>query len=146
MSNLRRGEQAVGVFGYTKCRCGHSKAVHLIGDRRDGDGCYGLELTAAGAGHARSILRDTEAVRRLSGDFADHVEILIEMQHGEARELAGGRYEQIRNRWCAVLAAISEQHLHLQGAVFDCRREVFDRHRRQRRSAESAAGVRSATR
>ena len=43
MSKLGKGDKAVGVFGYTKCRCGHTKAVHLIGDRRDGDGCYGLE-------------------------------------------------------------------------------------------------------
>ena len=33
--------------------------------------------------------------------------------------MAGG--EQIRNRWCAVLAAaISKQHLNPPGAAFDC--------------------------
>jgi hypothetical protein len=74
---------------------------------------------------------------RLTGKFADHIEILIDVQHGEPGELRGGRNEQIRDRRRAV-------QLHLERAILNCRREVFDRHRAERGFAKIAAGASAA--
>lgn len=63
------------------------------------------------------------------------------VQHGESDEFGGGGDKQVWNRRCAVPTPVGEQHLDFQGAVFDCRGEVFDRHCGQRRSAEVATRV-----
>jgi hypothetical protein len=65
----------------------------------------------------------------LPGDLSDQIEVLIQVQDDEARQLRGGGDDQVRHRGATMLAAVGKEHLNFDGAVFDGRSLVLDRHR-----------------
>ena len=79
-----------------------------------------------------------ESLLRLAGQRGDQFEVLVEMQHGEFGELRRGRDQQIWNRRCSVLPALSECRLDCNGPILDEGREVLDRHRSDRRLGEQS--------
>lgn len=73
-----------------------------------------------------------ESLHGPPGDPGDEVEVLVCGQHREASLLRCRRDEQVRYRGRAMLAPISEEHLHLEGPVLHRRREMLQRHQRER--------------
>jgi hypothetical protein len=58
----------------------------------------GMRLSAAGC----------EALVGLAGDAADELKVFVEVQHGEADALGGGRDEQVGDGRPAVLAGVGQ--------------------------------------
>jgi hypothetical protein len=75
-----------------------------------------------------------QALHRLTGDFGDQVEVLIDVEDGEASQLGGGGYQEVRDRRRPVAALVGEEQLDFDGAVLDGRRQVLHRHGCQRRA------------
>lgn len=49
------------------------------------------------AGH-REALGHNETLNRLSGDLGDHLEVLVDVQDGQPRQLSGGGNDQVGDR------------------------------------------------
>jgi len=69
-----------------------------------------------------------KALRRLSGDLGDEVEVLVEVHDGEPGQLGRGGDDEVGDRGCTVVPQVSEQRLHFDGAILDRRGLVLDRH------------------
>jgi hypothetical protein len=79
---------------------------------------------------------DLEALHRLVGDLGDEVEVLVDVQHGEADNLGRRGDEQIRYGGSSVVTGLGEETLHLHGSTFRGRRKRLDRHHRDGRLLE----------
>jgi hypothetical protein len=64
----------------------------------------------------------------LSGDRGDGVEVFVDVEDGQPRELGGGRDDEVGNRRTAVLTPVCEQHLDFQRAILDLRCQILDWH------------------
>ena len=83
--------------------------------------------------------REAQSFDRLTGELCDEFDVLVEVKHGQLRELpCRPRYQQNPGSKEAVLPSFGEHGLNLDGSIFDPRREVLDRHRRDRSFAEQA--------
>lgn len=74
------------------------------------------------------LLWHRESLDGLAGYVRDEFEVLVHMQHDQSGEFCGRGDDEVGDRWCAVLASASKGELHLDGAVLDGGRQVFDRH------------------
>src|SRR5688572_10903976 len=72
-----------------------------------------------------------QALHRLAGDFGDQVEVLVDVEDGEAPQLGSGGHQEVRDRRRPVAALVGEEQLDFDGAVLDARRQVLHRHGRQ---------------
>lgn len=72
----------------------------------------------------------------LSGYRGDGVEVFVDVQDDQSRQLGGGRDDEIGDRRPSVLASIGQQQLDLQCAVFNFRGQVLNWHCSQRGFAE----------
>lgn len=82
--------------------------------------------------------RRRKSLDRLPRDACDQIKILVYREDCEPQLLRCRSDEQIWNRWCPMLTAIGEDHLHLERTILHCRSQVLDRHERQRRNPECA--------
>ncbi len=67
-----------------------------------------------------------EPLELLAGHRRDEVEVLVVVEDREASQLGGRCDQQVRHRRRAVVSAVGQQLLDLDGAVLDGWRQVFD--------------------
>jgi len=78
----------------------------------------------------------------LAGQVRYQFEVFVQMQDCSPSELGRRGNEEIGNRGCTVLAAVSEESLHLDGTILNDWGQVLNRHRSQWRRSEAADEVR----
>jgi hypothetical protein len=90
----------------------------------------------AGRGRLLRSVNSIESFQGLTGNLGNELEVLVHVEHGQAREFAGCRYQEIRNRWGAVMSTVGQEGEQLDGAILDGRRQVLDWQVGQRRVAQ----------
>jgi hypothetical protein len=78
------------------------------------------------------LLVESEPLELLAGHIRDEVEVLVVVEDGEARQLGGGRDQQVGHRRSPVVSTVGEQLLDLDGAVLDGWRQILHGHGGQR--------------
>ena len=98
-------------------------------------------LSRLTARSSRAMPPYVQALDGLAGDVGNHIEVLVEMQDGEAGKFCGRRDDQVRYGRCPMLASVGEQGQNLDRSVLDSRGHVLNRHRGERRVSKSGAQI-----
>ena len=82
-----------------------------------------------------------EPLDGLTGDPGDELEVLVVVEHDQARALCDRSDDQVWDRRGAVVTTAGQEAQYLDGSIFSDRRGVLDRHRTNRRPVESGVQV-----
>jgi len=101
-----------------------------------------LEITrgcAYACQNRRQLLSLAKPLDRLTGETRDDFKVLVDVEHGVPSALGSGGDHEVGDAGRTMLSEVREVCLHFDRPLLHRRRQVFDRHQRQRRLARRAA-------